>query len=232
MLFRKNITFAIISTFPVTMETTSLRTAQNLLHIKAVRLSPEKPYRWASGWLSPIYCDNRKILAYPAIRQETVDSLVTLIKTHYNLKEIDTIAGVATGAIAMGVLVAAALDKPFIYVRPEPKSHGMGNQIEGELPSQKKVLVVEDLISTGGSSLKVVNVLRNHSAYVMGMVAIFTYEFPSAIANFLTAECTLHTLSTYSALLQQAVSEQYIAPEMLPVLEAWRTNPSQYSFSK
>ncbi len=214
------------------MDNIALETAKHLLSIQAVQLSPEKPYQWASGWLSPIYCDNRKILAYPHIRDYIAESMVITIKQHYDIATVDVIAGVATGAIAIGVLVAEKLQKPFVYVRPEPKSHGMGNQIEGKLTEKQRVLVIEDLISTGGSSLKAVEALRKHNTEVLGMVAIFTYQFQSATDNFNLSQCQLHTLSNYSVLLEQAVHQHYIDSSFLPVLEKWRINPAQYGTTK
>lgn len=200
--------------------------AQTLLQIKAIKLSPANYFTWASGWHSPIYCDNRKILSYPAARTLVRDSFVEIISARY--PEAEVIAGVATGAIAHGVLVADKMGKPFVYVRSAPKSHGLGNQIEGELKPGAKVVVVEDLISTGGSSLSAVEALRDAGCEVLGMVAIFTYGFPVAEANFAAAEVKLDTLSNYSAMLSLALDEGYIEQSQLETLHEWRENPSQW----
>lgn len=200
--------------------------AQTLLQIKAIKLSPANYFTWASGWHSPIYCDNRKILSYPSARTLVRDSFVEIISARY--PEAEVIAGVATGAIAHGALVADKMGKPFVYVRSTPKSHGLGNQIEGELKPGAKVVVVEDLISTGGSSLSAVEALRNAGCEVLGMVAIFTYGFPVAEANFAAAEVKLDTLSNYSAMLSLALDEGYIEQSQLETLHEWRENPSQW----
>lgn len=197
--------------------------AGHLLETKAVKLSPEKPFLWASGWHSPIYCDNRKLLSYPSIRKDIIAAFVSVITE--NFKNIDIIAGVATGAIAWGALVAEKLDKPFIYVRPKPKDHGLGAQVEGDLPKGAKVVVIEDLISTGKSSLSAVDALEKNGAIVDGMVAIFSYHFIKSIRAFEEANVTLYTLSQYETLLDLAVEKNYIDGAMLNLLKEWRINP-------
>ncbi len=191
-----------------------------------MRLQPQEPFTWASGWRSPIYCDNRRLLSFPDIRTYVKHGLCYLAAKHFS--EADVVAGVATGAIAMGALVADALEKPFVYVRPKPKDHGMGNQIEGRLPEGTRVLVVEDLISTGGSSLKAVAALRREGAQIEGMVASFTYGFPVAEAAFKDAGVELRTLSDYHHVLQVAVSQGYITAEQEKVLSRWRENPAEW----
>lgn len=197
--------------------------AGHLLETKAVKLSPEKPFLWASGWHSPIYCDNRKLLSYPSIRKDIIAAFVSVITE--NFKNVDIIAGVATGAIAWGALVADKLDKPFIYVRPKPKDHGLGAQVEGDLPKGAKVVVIEDLISTGKSSLSAVDALEKNGAIVDGMVAIFSYHFIKSIRAFEEANVTLYTLSQYETLLDLAVEKNYIDGAMLNLLKEWRINP-------
>lgn len=195
-----------------------------LLQSKAIKLEPAKPFTWASGWKSPIYCDNRITLSYPNIRSAIRDSLVALIKE--NFPDVAVIAGVATGAIAQGALVAQELNLPFAYVRSAPKKHGMENLIEGEVRPNQKVVVVEDLISTGNSSLMAVEALRKAGAEVLGMVAIFTYGFGIAEENFQKAGCKLLTITNYEQLLEVAVPEGYITSSQLGLLKEWRTNPS------
>lgn len=208
------------------MESVEKIVAKQLLEVKAVKLNVENPFTWASGWKSPIYCDNRKILSYPAARKVVYESFVEIINKHF--KDVDVIAGVATGAIAYGMLVAEAMGKPFVYVRPKPKDHGTGAQIEGNLPRGAKVVVVEDLISTGGSSLSAVDCLQKSGAVVLGMVAIFTYNFIRARRAFEYANVELHTLSHYEALLEEAVAENYIKQEDMEVLKQWRINPENW----
>jgi len=197
-----------------------------LLQCNAIKLSPDKPFRWASGWQSPIYCDNRKTLAYPEIRNTIKYSFVDLIKE--NFLSTEAIAGVATGAIAQGALVADLLGLPFMYVRSEPKGHGLENLIEGDHQSGQKVVVIEDLISTGGSSLKAVDALRNAGCEVLGMAAIFTYGFQKAQESFNSAGCRLITLCHYEALLELAVETGYIQEEVLETLREWRQNPETW----
>ena len=208
------------------MESIEKIVAKQLLDIKAVKLSPEKPFTWASGWKSPIYCDNRKVLSYPTARKVVYEAFVEVIKK--NFKDVDVIAGVATGAIAYGMMVAEVLGKPFVYVRPKPKDHGTGAQVEGDLPEKARVVVVEDLISTGGSSLAAVDALQKSGAIVLGMVAIFSYNFIKSRRAFENANVELHTLSHYEALLEQAVEENYIKAEDLAVLKEWRINPETW----
>ncbi len=200
--------------------------AEKLLSIQAVKLQPSNPFTWASGWKSPIYCDNRKTLAYPEIRTLIKEELANIIREKYN--DADVVAGVATGAIAQGALVADLLGKPFVYVRSAAKDHGMGNLIEGELKAGQKVVVVEDLISTGGSSLKAVNALREAGAEVMGMVAIFTYGFPLAAEQFAAAKVNLTTLSNYEAVLQHLLEKKVIGESELATLKEWRKSPDTW----
>ena len=205
------------------MESIEKIVAKQLLDIKAVKLNPENPFTWASGWKSPIYCDNRKVLSYPSARKVVYEAFVEVIKK--NFKDVDVIAGVATGAIAYGMMVAEVLGLPYVYVRPKPKDHGTGAQVEGDLPANARVVVVEDLISTGGSSLAAVDALQKAGANVLGMVAIFTYNFIKSRRAFENANIELHTLSHYEALLETAVEENYIKPEYLDILKEWRINP-------
>lgn len=206
------------------MNTIAKNVAEHLLQIKAIKLQPTNPFTWASGWHSPIYCDNRKTLSYPVVRDYIRDAFVELIKVEYG--DCDVIAGVATGAIAQGVLIAQALNKPFVYIRSSAKSHGLENLIEGHIEAGQKVVVVEDLISTGGSSLQAVEALRKADCNVMGMVAIFTYGFPIAVENFEKANCKLATLSNYNAMIELALESGYIKAEDVENLKEWRKNPS------
>ena len=208
------------------MESTEKIVARQLLDIKAVMLNVEKPFTWASGWKSPIYCDNRKILSYPKARKIVYSGLVRLIEQNY--ENVDVIAGVATGAIAWGMLVAEALGKPFVYVRPKPKDHGTGAQVEGELPKKANVIVVEDLISTGGSSLSAVEALSKAGANVMGMVAIFSYNFNKSRRAFEYANLELRTLTNYDTLINEAVSCKYIRDEDMETLQDWRYQPEAW----
>lgn len=200
--------------------------ARLLLKAEAVRLSPESPFTWASGWHSPIYCDNRRLLSFPDIRTFVKKNLAKLVQEHFG--KADVVAGVATGAIAMGALVADELQLPFVYVRPKPKDHGMGNQIEGEIEKGAKVVVVEDLISTGGSSLKAVKALRDYGVEVIGMVASFTYGFPVAEQAFKEAGVKLITLSNYEAVIEEAAKTGYIQEEDKAVLAEWRKSPETW----
>lgn len=203
------------------------KVANQLLHISAVKLQPKEPFTWASGWKSPIYCDNRKTLSYPEVRKLIAKGLAQGVREKF--PDAQVVAGVATGAIAVGVLVAEELGLPFIYVRPKPKEHGLGNQVEGHLPEGCNVVVIEDLISTGGSSLKAVEALRKTSAKVLGMVAIFTYGFEVADNNFAEAECEVYTLSNYSELVKLAVDSGYVSSDDLEQLNDWRKSPSTWS---
>ncbi|MEK9958528.1 MAG: orotate phosphoribosyltransferase [Flavobacteriaceae bacterium] len=205
---------------------TAQKTASFLLQIKAIKLNPKNPFTWASGWKSPIYCDNRITLSYPEIRRFLSEQLAEQIKALYG-KDIQ-IAGVATGAIGLGMLVAEQLDAPFLYVRPEPKKHGRQNQIEGALLPDKKIVVVEDLISTGKSSLNAVEALRKNNGEVLGMMALFTYGFDLARVQFEQAQLSLHTLSDYHTLLQTALATNYIDAQTAENLGLWRKNPAQW----
>ncbi len=206
---------------------TAKKTAELLLQIKAIKLQPDEPFTWASGWNSPIYCDNRVTLSYVMIRNFVRENLVKIISDKYG--QPDVIAGVATGAIAIGVLVAQELGVPFIYVRPEPKKHGRQNQIEGFLDSGQNVLVIEDLISTGKSSLNAVNALKEAGARVIGMVAIFNYGFPVAEKNFKEAHIDLTTLSDYENLIEQALETNFISTKQVTTLKAWREDPGEWN---
>ncbi len=197
--------------------------AEYLLQIKAIKLSPEKPFQWASGWISPIYCDNRVSLSYPEIRNFIKNELATQIKSRF--PEVELIAGVATAGIAQGALVADVLGLPFVYVRPEPKSHGRQNQIEGEFKTGAKTVVIEDLISTGKSSLKAVDALRESSAQVLGLASIFSYGFQIADDNFKNANCPFFSLSDYNELIQHAVKSGYVDPSLVESLQEWRKAP-------
>ena len=202
------------------------KTAELLLQINAIKLSPESPFTWASGWKSPIYCDNRILLSYPKIRNFIREEMAKQVADLYG--KPDCIAGVATGAIGIGVLVAEALGLPFVYVRPEPKSHGRQNQIEGHLEFGQSVVVIEDLISTGKSSLNAVKALQKANADVQGMVAIFTYDFKKANQNFESAKIPLHTLSDYHHLIAQAAETNHIKESQLKALMEWRIAPDQW----
>jgi orotate phosphoribosyltransferase len=197
----------------------------DLIDINAIKLSPENPFTWASGWHSPIYCDNRKILSYPAVRKRICKGFQNLI---INFSDIDVIAGVATGAIAHGVLVAEAMNLPFVYVRSAPKGHGLENLIEGDLKPGQRVLVVEDLISTGLSSLKAVEALNHAGANVLGMVAIFTYGFDVAKNNFEKHNVPVYTLANYHQLIDHALRVGMINDNQLEVLKKWRENPESW----
>jgi len=196
------------------------------LQIKAIKLNLQKPFIWASGWNSPIYCDNRKTLSYPKIRTYIRQQFAEIIREEFGTP--DVIAGVATGAIAQGVLVAQDLGLPFVYVRSAPKEHGLANLIEGVVEKGQSVVVIEDLISTGGSSLKAVEALRNAGCDVKGMAAIFTYGFPKAAESFEKANCKLVTLSDYNSLLQQACESNFIKEEDLARLSEWREAPDKW----
>lgn len=204
----------------------ALKTAEYLLQIKAIKLNLQKPFIWASGWNSPIYCDNRKTLSYPKIRTYIRQQFVEIIREEFGTP--DVIAGVATGAIAQGVLVAQYLGLPFVYVRSAPKEHGLSNLIEGVVEKGQSVVVIEDLISTGGSSLKAVEALRDAGCDVKGMAAIFTYGFPKAAESFEKANCKLVTLSDYNSLLQQACESNFIKEEDLAHLSEWREAPDKW----
>ncbi|MDA3890655.1 MAG: orotate phosphoribosyltransferase [Salinivirgaceae bacterium] len=200
--------------------------ANDLLQIKAIKLSPSNPFTWASGLKSPIYCDNRKTLSFPKVRKNIGAAFAQLVQEKY--ANVDVIAGVATGAIALGVLVAEALNKPFVYVRSGAKKHGLENLVEGHLEKGQTVVVIEDLISTGGSSIKAVEALREAGAEVLGLVAIFTYGFEAAENNFKEAKCEWDTLSNYETMLEIALSTGYIADEDVVQLKIWRQDPQNW----
>ena len=210
----------------IIMQTIEKAVAKSLLDIKAVMLRPENPFTWASGWKSPIYCDNRKVLSYPEIRENICRWMADIIRKQY--PDVEVIAGVATGAIAHGYLVAHILGKPFCYVRPKPKDHGTGSQIEGILEPGAKVVVVEDLISTGMSSLAAKNALVTAGADIMGMVAIFSYNFPQSRKAFEDANVELTTLSNYDTLVEVASEIGYIKESDIEVLKQWRFSPSTW----
>lgn len=205
----------------------ALKVAEFLLQIEAIKLNPENPFTWASGLRSPIYCDNRKTLSYPDVRSFIRDAFAATIRESFAKAEV--IAGVATGGIAIGALVAEALNLPFIYVRSEAKKHGLGNQVEGVLKPNQRVVVIEDLISTGSSSLKAVDALREAEADIIGMVAIFTYGFDQATERFSEKNCIVKTLSNYDALLQQAAISGYISQDQQETLSNWKSNPEAWS---
>ena len=206
---------------------TAARTAKFLLQVKAVKLNNDHPFTWASGRKSPIYCDNRVTLSYPEIRTFIRQRFVDIINENFG--EVDVIAGVATGGIAQGALVAQELGKPFVYVRSEEKKHGLTNQIEGEVHEGQVVVVIEDLVSTGKSSLIAVHALREKGCVVKGMAAIFTYGLEVACKNFEDAMVELYTLTDYDSLVQVAREEEYILPEQMDSLSAWRHNPEKWS---
>ena len=200
--------------------------ARYLLEIEAVKLSPENPFTWASGWKSPIYCDNRRILSYPELRTKIAEFLTQSVQENFGSAE--TVAGVATGAIALGTMVADKMQKPFVYVRPKPKDHGMGAQVEGVVKEGSRVVVVEDLISTGKSSLSAVDALNKQGVQVAGMVAIFSYNFDHARKSFEDANVELHTLTNYDTLIEEAVACNYIKESELELLRQWRYAPDQW----
>ena len=206
---------------------TAKKTAEVLLHINAIKLNPKIPFNWASGWKSPIYCDNRMVLSYPTIRNYIKSEMAKKLENAYG--KPDVIAGVATGAIGIGALVAEELGLPFVYVRPEPKKHGRKNQIEGHLEKGQNVVVVEDLISTGKSSLAAVDALKSAGATVKGMVAIFSYGFEVSKKNFDENKLDLYTLSNYENLLEQALDTNFINEKESNVLSQWNANPSEWS---
>lgn len=205
---------------------TSLKVAEFLLQIKAIKLQPQKPFTWASGWNSPIYCDNRITLSYPPVRTFIRQRLAEVI--HEEFSSANLIAGVATAGIPQGVLVAQELGLPFAYVRSAPKEHGMNNMIEGEVKEGQKVVVVEDLISTGKSSLKAVDALRAAGCEVVGMVSIFTYGFEVASQNFQAANCKFISLSNYDDLIDQALESSFITPNDVEILKSWRADPANW----
>ncbi len=200
--------------------------AEKLLQIKALQINLQKPYIWASGWNSPVYCDNRKVLSYPYVRDFVKSELANMVLEHF--PDAEVIAGVATAGIAHGVMAADLLKLPFIYVRSKPKEHGMGNQIEGYMEPGKKVVVVEDLVSTGKSSLQAVDAIRAAGGEVIGMCALFTYGFNAAAEAFQEANVPLHTISNYNALMEVAEEQKLIASEQKASLEQWRVDPASW----
>lgn len=212
-----------MNSYNVYKKETAEKVAKNLLEIKAIKLAPEKPFTWSSGWKSPIYCDNRLALSFPEVRNLIKTELAKSISMHF--EGVEAIAGVATAGIPQGALVADLLSLPFLYVRSKPKGHGMENLIEGKIDAGQKVVVIEDLVSTGGSSLSAVSALKKAGAEVLGMAAIFTYGFSVADQNFNEAEVPLVVLSDYATLLQYAQKENIISEDQLPVLNEWRSNP-------
>ncbi len=201
--------------------------ASKLLNVKAIKLQPTNPFTWASGWKSPFYCDNRKTLSYPDLRSFVKIEIARIISE--NFLDVDAIAGVATGAIAQGAMVADLLNLPFVYVRSKPKDHGLENLIEGELKPGMKVVVVEDLISTGGSSLKAVEAIRNNGCEVVGMVASYTYGFPVAEKAFQDADVKLYTLTNYEAVVSEALRIGYITENDVETLNEWRKDPANWN---
>ena len=208
------------------MENTQIEVTKRLLAIDTIKIQPDNPFTWASGWKAPIYCDNRKVLSYPETRTFICNQFAKLVREKY--PNAEAIAGVATGAIAHGVLVAEVLQLPFIYVRSKPKGHGLENLIEGDIQPGTKVVMIEDLISTGGSSLSAAEAVRNYGSEVLGMLAIFTYNFPLAAKNFAAANIELTTLSNYNLLLKLAYNSGEITDTQLESLNNWRKNPETW----
>ena len=209
------------------MKTLEQTLAKKLLKIKAIKLQPANPFTWASGWQSPIYCDNRKTLSHPAVRSFIKLELARTIIENY--ENVEVIAGVATGAIAQGAMVADILNLPFVYIRSTPKDHGLENLIEGDLKPGAKVVVIEDLISTGGSSLKAVEAIRDFGGHVLGMTAIFTYGFPLATEKFKEAKVKLISLCNYDAVLDEALKTNYIDESEIKTLQEWRKDPANWN---
>ena len=205
---------------------TEAKIAKILLETRAIKLSPDNPFKWSSGWNSPIYCDNRTVLSYASHRKEIKEMLSAKIKKEF--PEVDTIVGVATAGIAMGALIADELDLSYAYCRPEPKAHGLKRQLEGKVDKDAKIVVLEDLISTGGSSLKVVDYMRAEGFNILGMAAIFTYGFQVAEDNFKKANCTCVTLGNYSSMIEEAVASGYVKEADLKSLAEWRENPAAW----
>lgn len=208
------------------MKTLGKLIASKLIEVKAIKLQPNNPFTWASGWKAPIYCDNRKTLSYPQIRSLIKLELARVISETFG--DVEAIAGVATGAIAQGALVADLLGLPFVYVRSSPKDHGLENLVEGELKPNSKVVVIEDLISTGGSSLKAAEAIRNFGCKVLGMVAVYTHGFPMAEQNFEKAEVKLVTLTDYDQVIEEALRTGYISAENVELLREWRKSPETW----
>lgn len=211
----------------IVKEETALKIAQYLLQIKAIRLSPKAPYTWASGWKSPIYCDNRITLSFPVIRTYIRQQFVHIIGDEFG--DIDLIAGIATGGIAHGALVAQDLGLPFAYVRTAKKDHGLSNQIEGVIESGQSIIMIEDLISTGMSSMMAVQAVKDKGANVKGLIAIFTYGFDVAVKKFEDAGCKVFALCNYDFLLKQALEDNYIHEEDMAILKTWRSDPEHWN---
>ncbi len=205
----------------------ALKVAEFLLNIKAIKLQPNAPFTWASGWKSPIYCDNRKTLSFPIVRTYLRQEFVRVISE--NFPKPDVIAGVATGGIALGALVAQEMGIPFVYVRPSAKGHGLQNQVEGHIEEGQNVVVIEDLISTGSSSLKAVEALKEAKCNVKGLVAIFNYGFDEATNNFKKGACPFFSLTTYDSLIKQGLKSNYITENDIETLKAWRENPAEWN---
>ena len=222
--------FVLVNIKSLIMINSNQRIAESLLQIDAVKLNIENPFTWASGWKSPIYCDNRKILSFPTIRDHIKCELSNLIFDKF--PDTELIAGVATAGIAWGALVADQLKLPFIYVRPTPKEHGLGNQIEGQYIAKQKTIIIEDLISTGKSSIKVVNALKQVDLEVLGIVSIFNYGFKEAINAFETVGIPSYSLSNYDLLVNTAIEKKIISPDVLNDLISWRENPSEWMKNK
>lgn len=210
----------------LSFDNSAFKIAEFLLQIKAIKLQPENPFTWASGWKSPIYCDNRKTLSYPAIRTFIRQQFVEEINDKYS--KPDVIAGVATGGIAQGALVAQDMGLPFVYVRSEAKKHGLTNLVEGVIESGQSVVVIEDLISTGGSSIKAIEALREQGCVVKGIVSIFTYGFDEAIENFKKINCPSTSLCDYNTLIEVALKHKYISDNDVESLNQWRVSPSTW----
>ncbi len=214
-------------TYIHTNQETADQIANLLLRIEAIKLNTEKPFTWSSGWKSPIYCDNRLTLSYPEVRNQITDGLCNIIRSTY--PDVESIAGVATAGIAQGALIAHQLNKPFLYVRPKPKGHGMENLIEGKVTKKQKVVVVEDLVSTGGSSLKATEALKDAGFEVLGMVSIFNYGFETAENNFANAKIKLTCLSDYTYMISYALKNGTITEEQATSLKAWRVDPANWN---
>jgi orotate phosphoribosyltransferase len=203
--------------------------ANLLLQIKAIKVNVAKPFQWASGWISPIYCDNRKILSYPKIRNIIKKQFISLINNKFN--NVEAIAGIATGAIAMGAILADTLNLPFLYIRSDKKDHGLQNLVEGEIVPNQRIVIVEDLVSTGGSSLRAVNALREINCEVLGMIAIFTYNFKTTEKRFKEAGCKLYTLCSYDNLIDRAMETGYINSEGIDLIRQWHENPENWNIN-
>jgi orotate phosphoribosyltransferase len=209
------------------MNNSEIQIANLLLQIKAIKINVAKPFQWASGWKSPIYCDNRKTLSYPQIRNVLKERFTAVIRTRF--KDVGAVAGVATGAIAIGAIVADAMDLPFLYVRSSQKDHGLGNLIEGEITENQNIVVIEDLVSTGGSSLRAVDALRERNCNVLGMVAIFTYQFETTEKRFKDAGCRLHALCNFGTMIDLAAKTGYIGKKELVSIQQWHEDPGSWT---